>query len=253
MDTGVTEDNTMEKLLCLKFGLVIALTIVTRVSIADDNKIYIDQVGSSATINLTQDGSNNVIAGSADGTTAMTIDGNNSTVTIDTVGDSNKVVGNLVGTTTTTINIDGSSNELNVDVDPEDIHGGSDSTISIDLDGDSANIDLNVAENDLATGLNLDWTLLGDYIDISFDVDSTDVDSTLDIDGDSVNINYDADGYAGHTSSVTGVGSYVDITIDQQSTLQADNVTVEYDGSGSANTPSTICISQSDSGTATGC
>ena len=220
---------------------------------AQDNTIYIDQVGSGSDINLTQDGSGNIIAGSLDGTTAMKIDGDNSAVSISTVGSTNKVIGNIIGTTTTVIDIDGDTNSLAIDVDPTDTYGGDSSDIKIDLDGNSASIDLDIATDDQATGLVLDWTLLGDYFNLDYNIDSNDVDTYLDIDGDNVSIAYDADGYDGHTSSITGVGSNIDITIDQQSTLQSDNVTVEFSGSGTTTTPATLCISQSDSGSATGC
>jgi hypothetical protein len=50
-----------------------------------------------------------------------------------------------------------------------------------------------------------------------------------------------------------GTTNYWDITVDQQSTLQADSVEIEIEGSGTSTTNNTVCISQSDSGTATGC
>ena len=234
--------------LCLLFGMASFGT-----ALAQDNTIYIDQVGAGSNIDLTQDGSGNIIAGNEAGTSAMKIEGDNSSVSIDTVGDSNKVIGNFIGTTDTTINVDGDTNTLAVDVDPSDIYGGENSDIKIDLDGNNASIDLDIATEDQATGLVLDWTLQGDYFNLDYNIDSNDADSYLDIDGDNVSIAYDADGYDGHTSSITGVGNNIDITIDQQSTLQSDNVTVEFSGSGTTASPATLCISQSDSGTATGC
>lgn len=231
-----------------------AMLIMTTSAYAADNLIYIDQVGAGADIDLTQDGDSNIIAGSSDGSTAMKIEGDNSSVSIDTVGDTNKVIGNFIGTTETDINIDGDTNTVNIDIDPDDVYGGQNSNITIDLDGNNATVDLDVATEDSATGFTALWTILGDYFNADVDVDANDVSITLDLDSDNTDFTYDGDGYDGHEVDITGTGNYWDITVEQQSTLQKDSVTIEYSGSGDATTgDATICVSQSDSGTAVGC
>jgi hypothetical protein len=99
----------------------------------------------------------------------------------------------------------------------------------------------------------LNWDITGDYNVWDYDIDVNGAISNITSVGDYVNLTYDANGYDGHELDLNVSGNYVDFTILQQSTLQQDTLYLDVQGSGTSLSPSTICISQSDSGTATGC
>ena len=96
-----------------------------------------------------------------------------------------------------------------------------------------------------------EWPSYEEYVVLDIDVGS--FSNIVDWIGDNNTLTYDADGYDGHEMSLTGDGNYWNITIDQQSTLQKDLLSVEVNGDGTSQTNADVCISQSDSGTATGC
>ena len=94
---------------------------------------------------------------------------------------------------------------------------------------------------------------MGDWNDFNISVDVSDVQLNWDLVTDNSTLDYVATGYDGHSATITGDGDYLDIDITQSSTLQSDSISIDFDGSGTSATPATICIAQSDSGTATGC
>ena len=219
-----------------------------------DNAVYIDQVGSGVDIDITQDGSGNKIGANDTDTTKMLIDGNDITFSFDGVGSSNKLLGDIVGDDINfDMDVDGSSNTLTLSVDPDNTFGASNGDYVIDILGSNNTGDLKVGTNDSAGYLDLDWTLDGDFNDATVEIDVGSATSSLDIAGDNNTLNIDVDGYDGHSHTISGTGSYWNMTIDQQSTLQSDYLGVTFSGSGTAQDTADICISQSDSGTTTGC
>lgn len=241
--------NTLQKLFVMLF-LVNAGTS----PVWADNAIYIDQIGSGVDIDITQDGSGNKVGANDTDSTKMLIDGDNINFSLDAVGDSNKLLGNIVGDDINfDMDIDGSTNTLTLSVDPTNTFGAGNGDYVIDITGSNNTGALDVGTNDAAGYLDLDWTVDGDFNDFDVEIDVGSATSAIDWTGDNNNLNIDLDGYDGHEHSLTGSGSYNDVTLDQQSTLQKDSIAIEVDGSGTSTTPSSICISQSDSGTATGC
>ena len=221
-----------------------------------DNAVYIDQVGSGVDIDITQDGSGNKVGANDTDNTKMNIDGDNVTFNLKSVGSTNKVLGNIVGDDNILdIDIDGDTNTVKLEIDPTNTFGASNGDYVIDLDGGNNTIDLKVGNNDAAGGLDLDWAIDGDYNDITADIDVGSATNAIDFLGSNVKIDYDASGYDGHSFTLEGVGTtnYWDFIIKQESTLQTDYLGVEFSGSGSAQSEATVCISQSDSGTADGC
>ena len=221
-----------------------------------DNAVYIDQVGSGVDIDVTQDGSGNTISNNANDTTKMKVDGDNINLSIDTVGDTNKVLGGIVGDNTDVdLNIDGDTNTVTIDIDGTDTYGAGSGNVVIDLDGGINKLDLSIGNNDKATGADVDWIVDGDYNSVTADIDINNATNSIDFAGDNVSIDYDGDGYDGHSVTIDGVGTtnYWDIEVTQESTLQKDTLSIEIEGSGDATTDNTLCVSQSDSGTATGC
>lgn len=242
--------NTLQKRLFVMLFLVNAGTS----PVWADNAVYIDQIGSGVDIDITQDGSGNKIGASDTDNTKMDIDGDNINLSVDTVGDTNKLLGNIVGDDINfDLDVTGSTNTLNLSIDPTNTYGASNGDYVIDITGSNNTGDLKVGTNDAAGNLDLDWTLEGDFNDLTVEIDVGSATSNLDIVGDNNTLSIDTDGYDGHSHTITGNGSYWNMTIDQQSTLQSDFLGIEFSGSGTSQDTADICISQSDSGTATGC
>ena len=242
--------NTLHKRIFVMLFLVNAGTS----PVLADNAIYIDQVGSGVDIDITQDGDGNKIGANDTDSTKMLIDGDNINLSIDSVGDTNKILGNIVGDDIIIdMNVDGSTNTLNLNIDPTNTYGASNGDYVIDIDGGNNTVDLDVGTNDAAGSLDLDWTLDGDFNAADVEIDVSSGISAIDWTGDENHLDIDVDGYDGHEHTITGSGNYNSLTIEQQSTLQKDSITVDMSGSGTTTTDSTLCISQSDSGTATGC
>jgi len=242
--------NTLHKRIFVMLFLVNAGTS----PVWADNAIYIDQVGSGVDIDVTQDGDGNKIGANDTDSTKMLIDGDDVTISIDAVGDTNKVLGNIVGDDIILdLDIDGNTNTLNLNVDPTNTYGASNGDYVISITGGNNTADLDVGTNDAAGSLDLDWAIEGDFNEADVEIDVGSATSALDWTGDNNSLDIDVDGYDGHEHTITGAGSYNNLTIDQQSTLQKDTLSIEVTGSGTSTTSSDICISQSDSGTATGC
>ena len=219
-----------------------------------DNAIYIDQIGSGVDIDITQDGSGNKVGGSADDDTKMIVSGDNITMSIDAVGSSNSIIGNIVGEgSTIDFDIVGSTNSIDFNIDPTNTYGATDGDYTLNISGGDNDLELNIGTEDAASNGTFDWIVDGDFNTATINIDVGSFNNTVDWVGDNNTITYDADGYDGHTLNVLGDGNYWNLTVDQQSTLQVDELEIELDGDGTSHTPATICISQSDSGTATGC
>ena len=242
--------NTLQKRLLVMLFLVNAGTS----PLLADNAIYIDQIGSGVDIDITQDGSGNKVGGSADDDTKMIVNGDNITMSIDAVGSSNSIIGDIVGEgSTIDIDIAGSTNTIDFNIDHTNTYGATDGDYTLNISGGDNDLDLNIGTQDAASNGTFDWTIDGDFNTATVDIDVGSFSNTVDWFGDNNTITYDADGYDGHTLNVIGEGSYWNLTVDQQSTLQVDELEIELDGDGTSHMPATICISQSDSGTATGC
>ena len=233
--------------------------VISTVYVYADNEIYIDQVGNGATVEIIQDGSGNVMGGDASQIAAgapskFVMDGLNLNFNAQMTGSSNKLFGSLYGDGINfDLDIDGSSNELNFDNDKDDVYGADNGDYVIDITGGNNDLDLDVASLDGADNLDFDLILDGDFNVGDINIDASSLTFDLDITGDNNNLLYNASGYDGHNFVLTGTGNYWDIEVHQESTLQADSLEIDYDGSGTSTTDATICISQSDGGTNTNC
>lgn len=242
----------------IKSSIFAMIFFMTTFAIAD-NEIYIDQVGAGADIDIKQDGSGNVMGGdeaqlSAGAPSAFVLDGLNLNFNAQMIGSSNKLYGSLFGDGINfDLDIDGSSNELNFDNDKDDVYGADNGDYVINISGGNNDLDLDVASLDAADNLDFDLILDGDFNVGDINIDASSLTFNLDVAGDNNNLLYNAEGYDGHYFKMTGVGNYWDIEVNQTSTLQSDSLEVEFSGSGTSTTDATICITQSDSGTATTC
>ena len=240
--------------LSLLSGLVFAMTgMGVSMSAIADNEVYIDQIGDGGSIVIEQDGSSNLVAGEEGSGDKMLISGVDMDINASFLGGNNSLLGNIIGTSTLDLNVDGSSNALTFNVDKDNAYGAYGGDYQLDIEGSNNTLDWDFGSNDTALNADVDFGLVGDWNDFNISVDVSDVQLNWDLVTDNATLDYTATGYDGHSATITGDGDYLDIDITQSSTLQSDSISIDFDGSGTSATPATICIAQSDSGTATGC
>lgn len=224
-----------------------------------DNEIYVDQSGNTASIDLEQLGSSNLIGGSSavSGTmTALDLDGISMTLDINQIGSSNIFRSDAIDGDNFTgfFEFDGDSNVMDILLNSTGLISADYINLYLDVTGSSNEFDLEIAENADSSYLDLDWTILGDSNELNFDIDYANAINFVDINGGSNTINFTASGYSGNTSSDSGYfymdldGSSNTFNIIQSSTLARDWLKIETSTSNS-----NICITQNDGGTATGC
>jgi hypothetical protein len=242
-----------------KMKLMSLFVMMTALQTYADNEIYVDQSGNTASIDLEQLGSSNLIGGSSavSGTmTALDLDGISMTLDINQIGSSNIFRSDAIDGDNFTgfFEFDGDSNVMDILLNSTGLISADYINLYLDVTGSSNEFDLEIAENADSSYLDLDWTILGDSNELNFDIDYANAINFVDINGGSNTINFTASGYSGNTSSDSGYfymdldGSSNTFNIIQSSTLAKDWLKIETTTSNS-----NICITQNDGGTATGC
>ena len=235
------------------------LVLFLSLSVFADNEIYVDQSGNSASIDLEQLGSSNLIGGTqaTSGTmTALDLDGVSMTLDINQIGSSNIFRSDAIDGDNFTgyFEWNGDSNVMDILMNSTGLISADYVNLNIDVTGSSNEFDIAIAENADSSYLDLDWVILGDSNILDFDIDYENAINYLDINGSSNAIDFIASGYSGTTSADSGYfyldldGSSNDIDITQSSTLARDYLKLITNTSNSS-----ICIVQDDSGTATSC
>ena len=228
-------------------------------SVFADNEIYVDQSGNSATIDLEQLGSSNLIGGTqaTSGTmTALDLDGVSMTLDINQIGGSNIFRSDAIDGDNFTgfFEFDGDSNIMDILMNSTGLISADYVNLNIDVTGSSNEFDLAIAENADSSYLDLDWIITGDSNNLDFDIDYANAINYLDVNGSTNTINFSGSGYGGNTSSDSGYfyldldGSTNTIDITQSSTLARDYLKIISNTSNS-----NICVVQNDQGTSTGC
>ncbi len=219
---------------------------------ADDNEIYVDQVGATANIDLEQLGSGNIIGGllSAHGSmTPFDLDGATMTLDVNQIGNNNKMLGDINADSFTGLfDFDGDTNSYTIQVDAGNSNSADNANVNVNVDGSTNTMTLDLATNSLASGADIDTIVQGSGNTVHIDLDVDSATNYIDLDGDSNNLDYNGDGYAGAYFKIEHDGSTRSFDIDQQSTQDNDWLRVLSDGSGGS-----VCINQSDQGTSVGC
>jgi hypothetical protein len=229
------------------------------VSVLADNEVHVDQSGNSASIDLEQLGSSNLIGGTqaTSGTmTALDLDGVSMTLDINQIGSSNIFRSDAIEGDNFTgfFEFDGDSNVFDLLLNSTGLITADYVNMNIDVTGSSNTFDLKAGEDDDVSYLDLDWIISGDSNTFDFDIDYENATNYVDVNGSSNTINFLGNGYGGSTSSDAGYfyldldGSSNTFNIKQQSTLAKDWISITSSASNS-----NICIIQSDSGTSTSC
>ena len=200
------------------------------ISGARASEVYIEQAGSTSTIDITQTGDGNRVGSSSE---ASTINGTGTDLDITQTGSSNEIdieTGSAAASSDIAIVQDGSSNIADIDL------GSVDSTIlNIDIDGDSN-------ETTLCGTLTTNAGSATSAV-CGSDMSQNDLGVDIDIVGDSNKVAVARSGVAGTsgTTEVTvnigsgGVASNSNIVnIDQSSTTESGIVDLSIDGSSNA-------------------
>jgi hypothetical protein len=198
----------------------------------DGNGVYIDQVGNNNTINVTQDGTDNLIAGPTTTTNSIvdaTITGNNNTANMTQRGDNNVILFDVTGDyNSTTLNQGGASgaddNRILMDIDGDynivsstQTHnngiGNNGHYIAIDIDGDSNNL-LTSQTNDGDKKAFI--SLQGDDNDIDLYQQGTGTHYVEIATGSDQTVDVTQDGSGNHNASIsmTGYSATLDLTQD---------------------------------------
>lgn len=232
--------------------LIVLMSAYSLFAVATDNEIFVDQSGASASIDLEQLGSGNLIGGlnaSSGSMTYLDLDGSTMTLDINQIGSSNKFLGDILADTFTGFfEFTGDSNLFTIQIDPTDTYGADDSDLQVNVTGDSNTFTLNQATSALASTLDLDWTINGSDNTLSFDINYDLGTSYLDLDGSDNTVNFDGSGYQGGYFYLDHTGGNRTFDITQSSTLDNDWLKIISSGNNG-----TVCVIQNDSGTSTSC
>lgn len=235
-----------------KIIIITALSILSTLTYAADNEIYVEQSGATANLDLEQLGSANLIGGlesSAGSMTPLDLDGGTMTLDVNQIGDTNKFLGditadNFVGF----FEFDGDTNNFTIQVDPTNTFGADGSNVNVDVTGSTNTFTLDLATSSMASNTDLDWIINGDGNVINADIDYDGATNYMDIDGDSNTVNFDGQGYAGGYFYLDQTGSSRTFNINQMSTNDNDWLKILSTGSSG-----TVCIIQNDGGSSVGC
>ena len=235
-----------------KIIIITALSILSTLTYAADNEIYVEQSGATANLDLEQLGSANLIGGlqsSAGSMTPLDLDGGTMTLDVNQIGDTNKFLGditadNFVGF----FEFDGDTNNFTIQVDPTNTFGADGSNVNVDVTGSTNTFTLDLATSSMASNTDLDWIINGDGNVINADIDYDGATNYMDIDGDSNTVNFDGQGYAGGYFYLDQTGSSRTFNINQMSTNDNDWLKILSTGTGG-----TVCIIQNDGGSSVGC
>jgi hypothetical protein len=179
------------------------------------NEVYIEQVGDSSTITVTQDGTGNKVGDSGTGNEAF-IGGGSNAVTIDQVGSNNTLAMTVNGSAASVIvDVTGSGNESTINCGTTQSAGCSSSTVKQVIAGDD-----NIITQNLGTGAN-------HY-------------SEINVTGDTNTVTHTSTNSGASTVNITATGDLNTIGV-TQSGLTAKTVSVNSTGNSN-----NISIVQSD-------
>jgi len=227
------------------YALVLASILHLTPAMAND--IYIEQVGDTLDLDITQDGTDNVIGTS---TTDVNLDGDTMTFAITQTGDLNTIVADIQGGQYTgTWVFTGDSNAVDLSCDSTSGTNCENVTLNITTTGDSNTFDFNIGDTADADSADITFTITGDGNVIESDVDGKNADITVTMNnssstatggatsgllsssgsGNVVDIDVDGDGSTGHTINldITGGGSSYTVT---QSGINDNTIDADFSG-----------------------
>ena len=208
--------------------IALVLTSIFTVTPALANDIYIEQVGDTLDLDITQDGQNNVIGTS---TTDVNLDGDSMTFAITQTGSTNSIIADIQGNTYTGAWVfTGDSNTVDLSCDSTSGTNCENITLNITATGDSNAFTFDIGDTADADGSTIGFTVTGDGNVINSNVDGR---SAL----VAVTVNNSSSTATGGASSgllsSSGSGNVVDINISGDG--DSAGHTVKIDSTGGAN------------------
>jgi|TARA_B100000902_G_scaffold120731_1_gene120989 hypothetical protein len=200
------------------------------------NDIYIQQSGNDLDLDITQDGTNNVLGNN---TTGVTLQGNDMTFSVVQTGDSNIIETTIKGNTYTgNINLTGDSSTVDLDCDAGGAGNCETVSLSIDAVGDSFDITATIggsgdAQNFVGT-IDLDNNGNADTLTFTLNAKNADLNFDMGNDGSTALTGVGAGGTTSSSSSVeSGVANTVAITQSGAGDANGHSMTVDMKGGGS--------------------
>lgn len=213
-----------------KFLTLVIVLLWSNVAFA--NEIYIEQVGDTLDLDITQDGTDNEFG---DGTADAILTGDDMTFAITQTGNTNKIDATIKGNDYTgTWVFTGSNNEVDLTCAKAGGTNCEDVTVNITTTGDDNTFDIFIGENADAEDLTASFTVTGDNnIFIN------------NIDGESVNLVVTMDNSASNvaTSANSDEGNKITIDVDGNGNANGHEILLDITGGGG-----TIDITQSGVG-----
>ena len=193
-----------------KLSAILAATVMLSLG-AWANEVYIEQVGSSSTINITQQGTDNRIG---DATAPAYIGSGSNTVTIDQIGSTNTLDMVVNGTgTDVVVTTTGDTNVQTINCGTTQSSGCSGSYIKQQITGDS-----NTVNQDLGSGANhtSEITVTGDSNSVTHTSTATGVTSAnITVSGNTNTVGVTQSGMLNKSVTVTSTGDSNNINITQ--------------------------------------
>jgi hypothetical protein len=198
-----------------KLLTILVLAAMPMLGYTADNSIYIDQTGTGATINITQDGAGNTVQGISNSgtagirTDAATLNGDGAQINITQVGSGNtlslssqggKAVGSSQETSITSTTTAENTNTLIKNV-------GDSNVIAITQTGNQSNVDARVTGN--SNGISITSAGQGDVVQASITGGNSNINIGLFDTGGSNTVNANTQG-GSIGIKIDGTGNYVD-------------------------------------------
>ena len=222
------------------FVMLLMATSLSAYAQSTTNSIYIDQVGSSSTINLTQKGQNNKIGTEQN---RFQIQGDSQTINSTQQGNGNQMNGQIVNADNINygLTVTGDSNSVTFDHGDSASVAGSDLTLGIT--GNSNSVTLTQGSTSSSTNADQVIDITGDHNTYTSTINADDVKNRMTVTGDTNTLTMTQNGHSNKEVTSTVTGSNNTITVDQTSTLNVDKINITHTGSGN-----TIAISQCNAG-----
>lgn len=206
------------------------LCVLTAATPALANDIYIEQVGDTLDLDITQDGANNVIGTS---TTDVNLEGDDMTFAITQTGSTNVIVADIQGSSYTgTWAFTGDSNEVELSCDSTSGTNCENITLNITATGDSNDFVLAIGDTADADGSTVAFTLTGDGNVVNTEVDGKSAAVTVVVNNASTTSTGTPTITGGATASAGG--NAIDIDIDGNGDSQGHTVNLNVTGGGSS-------------------
>ena len=196
------------------------------------NDIYIEQVGDTLDLDITQDGANNVIGTSS---TDVNLDGDDMTFAITQTGATNTIVADIQGNSYTgTWVFTGDSNSVDLSCDSTSGTNCENVTLNITATGDSNEFTFDIGDTADADGSTIGFTVTGDGNIINSNVDGESALIAVTVNNASSSASGGAS--SGNNLSSSGSGNVVDINITGNGDVNGHTVKIDATGGASSYT-----------------